>query len=131
MLSIRKSVLLVFVTVFVSNIAFAQNAGRSENSAGPRRQLATIIFAGLSGAMLGLSTLSFYGRPQERLNNIAVGFALGIFSGTIYTTYKAAAKPQDFYGVSSEYELKGNSEEKEMLLGAHVQLTPILYQYSF
>ena len=29
------------------------------NKSGPRKQLATIVFAGLAGAVLGLSTLSF------------------------------------------------------------------------
>ena len=65
---------------------------------GPRKQVATIIFAGLAGAVLGLSTLSFYGRPQEKLTNIAIGAAVGVISGTIYTTYKAATQPREFYG---------------------------------
>ncbi len=64
---------------------------------GPRRHLATIVFAGLAGAILGLSTLSFYGRPQDRLSNIAVGFAFGVITGTGYTMYKAATEPKDFY----------------------------------
>lgn len=67
---------------------------------GTRRQLATIVFAGLSGAILGLSTLSFYGRPQDHLSNIAVGFAVGIIGGTVYTTYKAATKPYEAYDIS-------------------------------
>ena len=40
--------------------------------------LATILFAGLGGSILGLSTLSFYGRPQDKLQNIAIGFAVGV-----------------------------------------------------
>ena len=64
---------------------------------GPRRHLATIVFAGLTGAILGLSTLSFYGRPQDRLSNIAVGFAIGVITGTVYSTYKAATEPREFY----------------------------------
>ncbi len=65
---------------------------------GPRRHLANIVFAGLAGAVLGLSTLSFYGRPQDRLSNIAVGFAIGVIGGTMFSTYKAAAEPREFYG---------------------------------
>lgn len=65
----------------------------SSASSGPRKQLATIVFAGLAGAVLGLSTLSFYGRPQDKLSNIAVGFAIGIIVGTAYTTYKQATRP--------------------------------------
>jgi hypothetical protein len=66
---------------------------------GPRRHLTTIVMAGLAGAILGLSTLSFYGRPQDRLSNIATGFAIGIVIGACYTTYKAAAEPKEFYSV--------------------------------
>ncbi len=83
----------------------AQDIGESSREkathAGPRKQLATIVFAGLGGAVLGLSTLSFYGRPQDRLVNIAVGFAVGIITGTCYVTYKAAAHPEEFYGIQS------------------------------
>ena len=65
---------------------------------GPRKQLATIVFAGLGGAVLGLSTLSFYGRPQDNLRNIAIGFAMGIMVGTMLVTYKATTNPQELYG---------------------------------
>lgn len=79
--------------------AFAQgNDDYVPRSTGPRKQMATIIFSGLAGAVLGLSTLSFYGRPQDKLGNILVGFAVGVVIGTTYTTYKAATQPRDFYG---------------------------------
>src|SRR5580704_14870733 len=45
--------------------ANGQNEEKGHGGGGPRKQLATIIFAGLGGAILGLSTLSFYGRPQD------------------------------------------------------------------
>ena len=51
-----------------------------------RKSVATIIFAGLGGAILGLSTLSFYGNPQDHLGNISTGFALGIVAGTVFVT---------------------------------------------
>jgi hypothetical protein len=72
---------------------------KGKGMGGPRKQLATIIFAGLGGAILGLSTLSFYGRPQDYLSNIAIGFAVGIIVGTSYVTYKAATNPQELYGL--------------------------------
>jgi hypothetical protein len=52
--------------------------------------------AGIAGAILGLSTLSFYGRPQDKLSNIAIGFAIGVIGGAVYTTYKAASAPRDW-----------------------------------
>src|ERR1700754_3065904 len=83
-------------------------AGQS-TSLGPRKQLATIVFAGLAGAVLGLSTLSFYGRTQDRLNNIAIGAAFGIIGGTMFSTYKAAAEPREFYGLQNQYDLRPQS----------------------
>ncbi len=73
--------------------AYAETPATETAQSGPRQQLATIIFAGLAGAVMGLSTLSFYGRPQDRLSNIAVGFAIGVISGAVYTTYKTATQP--------------------------------------
>lgn len=84
--------------------AFAQ--GKSSAANGPRKHLTTIVFAGLAGAVLGLSTLSFYGRPQDRLNNIAIGAAFGIIGGTMFSTYKAAAEPREFYGLENPHDMR-------------------------
>ncbi len=97
----RGVISILTVAVFLSaSTAQAAPAGESEMyTQGPRRHLGTIIFAGIAGAALGLSTLSFYGRPQDRLSNIAVGAAIGIIGGALYTTYRAAAEPKEFYGM--------------------------------
>jgi len=86
-------------SVAQSNVRSASTEDRP-TAGGPRRQLATIIYSGLGGAVLGLSTLSFYGRPQDKLSNIAVGFAVGVITGTIAVTYNAATNPDEFYGHS-------------------------------
>lgn len=101
---LRKLAFVILAGVLSVSSAFAQTpppAGQNSsgpNKFGPRKQAAIIIFSGLGGAILGLSTLSFYGRPQEKLSNIAIGAALGIITGTIYVTYKAATQPEEFYG---------------------------------
>ena len=87
--------------VFAAPVSFAASNNKNDKAGqsstpGPRRHLGTIVMAGLAGAILGLSTLSFYGRPQDKLSNIAAGFALGIIIGAGYTTYKAATEPKDF-----------------------------------
>lgn len=111
------SCLILSLSIFTcSQPAIAQNAdGMSTSSAelsGTRKQLATIIFAGLSGAILGLSTLSFYGRPQEHLQNLAFGFAFGVIGGTIFTTYKAATKPYEAYDISSVLFDRARAQDK-------------------
>lgn len=104
--------------VSLASTSFAQQQDDEPKKFGPRRQLATIIFAGLGGAVLGLSTLSFYGRPQDKLSNIAFGFALGVIGGTIYATYSAAAKPQEFYnqGTFSEENKSNLLTQRQNLL---------------
>lgn len=107
--------LIVFSMVFFFSISsFAQapalppaaagSVEKGKNIAGPRKQLATIIFAGLGGAILGLSTLSFYGRPQDNLRNIAIGTAFGVIGGTILVTFKAATNPAELYGEQRQME---------------------------
>lgn len=98
----HKKIMIFVLSFIVLTAGTAEAAPRVSAgpnvSQGPRRQVATIIFAGLAGAVLGLSTLSFYGRPQDKLPNIGVGFAMGVIAGASYTTYKAATQPRDYYG---------------------------------
>ena len=96
---IRKLVLCLFACTLVLQTSFATaQAPAGSTAMGARKRLNYIVLAGLGGAVLGLSTLSFYGRPQEKLSNIAIGAAFGIIAGTIMTTYQAASDPKDFYG---------------------------------
>lgn len=108
-----KVVLMIALVVCLSSQSLAQSAGGSgaglgqekgKGLSGPRKQLATIVFAGLGGAILGLSTLSFYGRPQDKLSNIAIGFAFGVIGGTVLVTYKAATNPSELYGEQLQLE---------------------------
>lgn len=98
-------------------------------STGPRKQVATIIFAGLAGAVLGLSTLSFYGRPQDKLPNIGVGFAIGIIVGAGFTTYRAATQPKEFYGTKPYDPLENQAR---LLPQEALGMTPQLsYEWTF
>ncbi len=97
---------LMIIFCFQSTMVYAQAPNMNPNkqvTSGPKKQLATIIFSGLAGAILGLSTLSFYGRPQDKLPNIAVGAAIGIIAGTVYTTYKAATEPYRYLEADQIY----------------------------
>ncbi len=91
-------IILCFAIMASGSSSMAQNDDNqtSGRSAGPRKQIATIIFAGLAGGVLGLSTLSFYGRPQDKLANVPMGVGLGVIIGTIYTTFRAASAPREF-----------------------------------
>ncbi|MEO0334829.1 MAG: hypothetical protein AAF202_00430 [Pseudomonadota bacterium] len=132
-----RIILLVLLTLSLGFPAYAQYPqSNTQNEAGitsgPRKQLAVIVFAGLAGAILGLSTLSFYGRPQDHLSNIAVGFAVGIIIGTSYTTYKAATQPYEFY--NSHYDPRLGPQPmmgSSSAVGLLPEQKPVSFNYQF
>ncbi len=122
-----KSAIIILVTVaFVSSSAFAQQ-GQSTTQMGPKKQLTMIFLAGLGGAVLGLSTLSFHGRPQDHLGNIAIGFAIGAVFGTVYVTYNTATKPKEYLS-SLDNPLLLNPTKRE---SADFKSAPTLVSYNF
>jgi hypothetical protein len=80
--------ILSMMIVLSFNFSFAQDES-TEVSSDTRSNIAKIIYAGLGGAVLGLSTLSFYGRPQDHLSNVMLGFSAGIIGGAVYVTFKS------------------------------------------
>lgn len=53
--------------------------------------------AGLGGAILGLSTLSFVEEPGDHLKNILIGAAVGVMGGVAFVGYSTANKGRDMY----------------------------------
>ena len=130
--SLSRIAIVFLVCMSFATTGFAQATGPDGENArpisGPRKQLATIIFAGLGGAILGLSTLSFYGRPQDKLSNIAIGFAVGVIAGTSYVTYKAATNPTELYGTIPQIEREGMVGSR---LAGVPQAQPLKLGYTF
>ena len=81
---IGKNGLVSLAVVFALLLPATTFAQQSTSMIGVRRSVATVMFAGLAGAVLGLSTLSFYGEPQDHVGNIWTGLALGALAGTGY-----------------------------------------------
>lgn len=79
----KKQLLILLCGLMLSYSGNAQTS-TSSGLTGFRRSLATVMFAGLGGAVLGLSTLSFYGEPQDHIGNIWTGLAVGVLGGSAY-----------------------------------------------
>lgn len=79
----KKLILSVVCILLMAQTSLAQTSTTS-GLVGFRRGLATVMLAGLGGAVLGLSTLSFYGEPQEHIGNIWTGLAVGVIGGSAY-----------------------------------------------
>lgn len=86
-----KRFILIAILVFCQPLWAQQsytNSGRTF-----KRNVATVLFASIGGAVLGLSTLSFYGEPQQHTNNITLGALLGFVGGVGYLVMDNS-KPQ-------------------------------------
>ena len=73
-----------------------------------KRSVATVLFSSIGGAILGLSTLSFYGEPQEHTDNIAYGAILGVVGGISYLSYRGMQRPAYDPNTFSELEINEN-----------------------
>lgn len=130
-------ILICVTLVFSTQFSFAQDEAESATVVekyGPRRQISTIVYMGLAGAVLGLSTLSFYGRPQDHLTNIPIGFGVGVIVGTIYMTYQAATNPNEFYReADSHYEpdFSAPIPQELMVSDLYIKNPPTTLNYSW
>ncbi len=105
----KKWIFLVLVAtfslqIFAPDSASAQMEVRSQ-STNWRRSTAMVLFSGIGGGLLGLSTLSFYGDPKEHTGNITWGALLGLMAGAGYVAYEnmppmeKKTRINDYYGL--------------------------------
>jgi hypothetical protein len=127
----KKLLSAVLLVCFMATSSFAQEApaeATATTKSGPRKQLSIIFLSGLSGAVLGLSTLSFYGRPQDHMSNIAVGFAIGVVFGTVYVTYNTAKKPKEYLSEVETNPFKPIETSRGVV---EARKSPQLFSYNF
>lgn len=74
--------------LFFSGPAFSQE--EKQEGLDTKSAVQIIVLSGLAGAVLGLSTLSFYDNPQRNLRNISIGAAIAVVMGTLYVTTRTA-----------------------------------------
>jgi hypothetical protein len=107
----KKAVWIFLISAFLFELAMAQTQVRTRTGSNWRRNTAVVLFSGIGGALLGLSTLSFYGAPQEHTGNITTGALLGVMAGTGYLVYENApvSKPKrayDYYGLFAPDQIR-------------------------
>ncbi|KYG67489.1 hypothetical protein AZI86_06315 [Bdellovibrio bacteriovorus] len=106
------------VVLFASSSTWAQQSSTRM----VKRHVATVLFSTLGGAVLGLSTLPFYGEPQEHTDNISVGALLGFVAGASYAAY-AASKPE--VPVRNDYGF-GESIQNKKALAVNAKAMPLV-----
>lgn len=97
MRSFFKQIALVLVLLaFVVPSSYAQEAAagaESSESVGfdAKGAFSKILIAGLVGGILGLSTLSFYEKPNDHLRNITLGAGAAMIGTALYMTLSLAS----------------------------------------
>lgn len=127
-MTLRKwtTLILIALTIGHSSMSLAQQSQQSGKSF--KRGVATILFSTLGGAVLGLSTLSFYGDPEEHTENISTGALLGLLAGSGYLVYDSSRPPQGSYDISQSFE--DQMKNKRALANAKAPVV-ISYQFDF
>lgn len=85
--------LLVF-QLLTLNVVLAQEEAAAEDDVlkNTQNDILIVAGAGAGGAILGLSTLSFYDKASKHISNVWTGAAIGIIAGVIFVAYSSAQK---------------------------------------
>ena len=102
--------LFLSVTLLAPYTAWSQDAASSEEDivASTQSDLLTVAGGGVAGAILGLSTLSFYETPSRHVANIWTGAAVGIIAGVVVVAMGHAEKSQE--DLTGDYSPAANSD---------------------
>lgn len=75
------------------------------------KDISIVLGAGVAGAVLGLSTLSFVEEPSKHLKNIAVGGAVGIVIGVGIVIFSQATRTTAVIGTLGQAPLSPDKFE--------------------
>ncbi len=130
---------LSFIIIFqflTLNMAFAQQA--DDIIKNTQNDILLVAAAGGAGAVLGLSTLSFYDKASQHISNVWTGAAIGIIAGVIFVAYSSAQKGSEelqtsapSQGFSTSERVAWHSEKAEVLTMSSVQFGTQFWQTSF
>lgn len=114
--------LLIALSFVLPRSAWAQDASSNEDIVeSTRNDLLMVAGGGVVGAVLGLSTLSFYDKPSKHVSNIWTGAAIGIIGGVIVVALGHAQKTQeDLTTYSPKVTPEFSTEAREDWHFAHI-----------
>lgn len=117
------------------SVAQAQSEGEDDLIKNTQQDIALVGFAGLGGAVLGLSTLSFVDKPSKHIYNVWTGAALGLIAGVIIVAYNSAQKGSEELQASKDFNslerFAWHSQNHENLTSPVVPFSTEIWQLSF
>jgi len=85
--SIFRSFLIILALMF-NQLSLAESTSAHTF----KRDIAYSLYGSMGGAILGLSSLSFYGNPQEHSGNVTTGAILGFLGGLGFALYQHSTR---------------------------------------
>lgn len=117
-----KKWLCGFLCLLLLNVTSVMAQNESDFVKNTQQDIMLVGAAGLGGAILGLSTLSFYETPSTHISNLWTGAAIGIIAGVIFVAYNSAQKgSEELIGHRSSEEF--STRERSSW---HVESAPLL-----
>lgn len=92
--------LILSLQFIILTPAMAQDDDLIKNT---QNDLMLVGGAGVAGAILGLSTLSFVDKPSKHVSNIWTGAALGVIVGVVFVAYNSAQRGTEDLQGSAEF----------------------------
>ena len=127
---------IIILQLLTLNLAFAE--GEDDIIKNTQNDIYLVAGAGAGGALLGLSTLSFYDKPSKHIPNIWTGAAIGIIAGVVFVAYSSAQRGSEdlqgsipSQGFSTSERVVWHSEKIDSLTLSSVQFGTQLWQTSF
>lgn len=117
------------ITLIILLFSFSQASSAQVESREFKRGMATVLLSTLGGAVLGLSTLSFYSQPGDHVSNIPLGALVGLIAGSGYLLY-TTSQPKDIPPPSVYEEYSFDLDEKNRR-GTLYSQAPLQIQFSF
>lgn len=106
----------------------AQNYSLADQT---KSDMMIIVAAGLGGAILGLSTLSFVEEPGDHFDNVLTGGAVGLIAGVLYVAYRQAYGPSGIFAVNEKLLDPNIFYSKDFLESRSPQKRNLAFQWTW
>lgn len=131
--------ILICAPLLTLNVAFGQESGGEDDIVkNTQNDILIVAGAGAGGAIIGLSTLSFYETPSNHIRNIWTGAAIGLIAGVVFVAYTSAQKGSEDLvsqasseGFSTSERASWHSEKSELLTMQSVQFGTQILNLTF
>lgn len=94
---------ILFSLVILSQLIVSPVMAEDDFVKNTQNDILIVAGAGIGGAVLGLSTLSFANEPSKHISNVWTGAAIGVIAGVVFVAFNSAQKNSEDLQSSSSF----------------------------